>query len=162
MYIPKNLKVPKHLKLVTLQGKGRAILAARNIKKGKVICNLQFDSIKESSKASDHSIQIEDDKFLDSKYYFVHDFINHSCNPNAVIDFKNFNFIALRNIFKGEEIVSNYLTTEYDLVKDKLDFDCMCGYKRCLKRIRGFKFLTKAQKIKLKPLLSPFLKRKLE
>jgi hypothetical protein len=65
------------------------------------------------------------------------------------------NFVALRNIKKGEEITYNYLTTEYDLVRDNLDFDCKCGSKNG--RIKGFKFLTKSQKLKLKPLLSILL-----
>ena len=77
------------------------------------------------------------------------------------MDLKEMNYTAIKDIKKGEEITYNYLTTEFDLVRDNLDFNCLCKSKNCLKHIKGFKFLTEKQKLKLKPLLSPFLRKKL-
>ena len=154
------MRIPKHLKFIRTKDKGRTLLANRDIKKGEIILKLK-GIMKKCSEASVESVQIDDDKFIDSKYYYPEDYINHSCDPNTKIDFKTMNFVALRNIKKGEEITYNYLTTEYDLVRDNLDFDCKCGSKNCFGRIKGFRFLTKSQKLKLKPLLSPFLKKKI-
>ena len=154
MYIPRKFKFIKSKK------KGRTLIANRDFKEGEVIVKLK-GIINRCSKAAPESVQIDENKFIDSKYYYVEDYINHSCNPNTKIDFDNLVFIALRDIKKGEEVTYNYLTTEYDLVKDNLQFDCKCGSKNCLGKIKGFKFLNKKQKLKLKPFLSPFLKKKL-
>ena len=153
--------IPKHLKF-THNKKGRALVAAKKIKKGIVVLPLKGSVVRTCREATAEAVQIDEDKFIDSFHLYAEDFINHSCNPNLKIDFENMNFVALRNIKKGEELNYNYLTTEYDLVRDNLDFDCECGSKNCLGRIKGFKFLTKAQKLKLKPLLSPFLEKKLK
>ena len=152
--------IPKHLKFAILKDKGRTLLANRDIKKGEVILKMK-GFMNNSSNSSPEAVQTGKDKFIDSKNYHADDFINHSCDPNTGLDLKNMNFVALRNIKKGEDINWNYLTTEYDLVRDNLDFECKCGSKNCLKHIRGFKYLTKKQKEKLNPFLSPFLKKKL-
>jgi len=117
--------------------------------------------IRKCAESTPDAVQIDDDKFVDSDHRYAEDHINHSCDPSIKIDFYSMNFVALRNIKKGEEIAYNYLTAEYDLVRDNLDFDCMCSSKNCYGRIKGFKFLTKIQKLKLKTLLSPFLKKNL-
>lgn len=156
-----SMYIPKHLKFVRLRDKGRTIIANCKIKKGEVVLPFKFDSVKKNSEASPEAVQIDDDKFLDSEYYYVSDYVNHGCKPNTKIDFRSMNFIALQNIKKGEEINYNYLTTEYDLVESDCDFKCKCGSKKCFGRIKGFKFLNKAQKLELKPLLSPFLQKKI-
>ena len=154
------MNIPKYLKFLRLKDKGRTLLANKDIGKGTVVLRLK-GIIKKCSEAAPESVQIDHNKFIDSKYYYIEDYINHSCEPNVKIDFKKLNFIGLRDIRKGEEITYNYLTTEYNLVKDKLDFDCNCDSKNCFGRIKGFKFLTETKRLKLKPLLSPFLKKKL-
>jgi len=148
--------IPKHLKFIRLKDKGRTLLVSRNIAKGEVILKMK-GTMKNAINSSPQSVQIDEDKFIDSEYHYADDYINHSCNPNIWLNIINMNYIALRNIKKGEEIARNYLTTEYD----SCDFKCKCSSKSCLKHIRGFKYLTKKQKEKLKPFLSPFLKKKL-
>jgi len=66
---------------------------------------------------------------------------------------------TLRNIKKVEELTYNYNTTEFDIIKK---FKCECNSKNCFHKIEGFKYLTLEQKKKLKPFLSPFLKKKFE
>jgi len=142
--------------------KGISLFANKNIKRDRIILPLR-GKIKTDLLSSHEAVQIGDNKFIDTTYKHVpEDFIDHSCNPNAKIDFKTMNFVAIRDIKKGEEIIYNYLTTEYDLVKWKLDFKCKCGSKNCFKYIRGFKYLSLKEKLKLKDLLSPFLRKKLE
>jgi len=153
--------IPKHLKSIKLKNKGRSLIANRYFKKGEIVLPLK-GIIRKCSESTPDAVQIDDDKFIDSDYRYVEDHINHSCDPSVKIDFNSMNFVALKDIKKGEEISYNYLTTEYDLVRDGLDFDCNCASKNCLKKIKGFKFLTKTQKLKLKPLLSPFLRKKLK
>jgi len=156
--------IPKRIRLVKLKDKGKSILANQDFKKDEVIFKFKgelktYDEM--PFEGSEYALQIDEDKFLDSKYYVVSDYINHSCNPNLKIDFKNLSFVAIRNIKKGDELTFHYLTSEYDMVRDKLDFDCKCNSKDCIKRVKGFKFLNKTQKLKLKPILAPFLKKRI-
>lgn len=154
MYVPRRLKLIQN-------GKGKALLAAQNIKKGATVLKLAFDSVKKGAEASQVSMQIGEDAFIDSKHLKLSDFINHSCNPNLKVDYETMNFVSLRDIKIGEELCFNYLTTEYDMLRDYLDFDCKCGSQSCVGRIRGFKFLSPQQQLALKPLLSSFLQQKL-
>ena len=152
--------IPNHLKFIITPNKGRTLIANKNIKRGEVVLKLK-GFITKLSEASNEAVQIDEDKFIDSKYYYVEDYINHSCGPNTKIDFDYMAFIALMDIKKGKEITYHYLTTEWDLIKQGCNFDCKCGSKECFGKIKGFKFVTKDQRNKLKPLLSPFLLNKL-
>jgi len=107
------------------------------------------------------AVQINEHSFIDTKYLVPEDFINHSCNPNTKLDLKQRWFIAIKNIPKNTEITFNYLTTEWDMKKYGTEFKCSCGAKNCFGYIKGFRYLTRKQKEKLRPLLSPFLLSKL-
>lgn len=152
--------IPKQLESITVEGKGRALIANKNFKNREIILPLK-GIMRKCSESTPDAVQIDDDQFIDSDHRYVEDHINHGCDPSAKIDFETMYFVALRDLKKGEEITYNYLTTEYDLARDNVDFDCRCGSPSCFGRIKGFMFLTKSQKLKLKPLLSPFLKKKL-
>ncbi|MCL4557771.1 MAG: SET domain-containing protein [Deltaproteobacteria bacterium] len=60
-------------------------------------------------------------------------YMNHSCEGNIGFN-KNGDFIAIRNIKKGEE-----LTYDYGLAESNPNFKmiCKCGSKRCRKSITG-------------------------
>ena len=154
------MHIPARVKSVIIEGKGRALIANRSFKKGEAILPLK-GIIRKYSEATSYAVQLGRDKFIDTSHRCVEDYTNHGCNPTLKIDFERMKFVALRDIKKGEELTYNYLSTEYDLVRDRLDFDCRCGGKNCLGQIKGFKFLSKSQKMRLKPLLSPFLRKKL-
>lgn len=143
-------------------GKGKAVFARKKFRKGEIILPCIYDSVKDRKRAKPESVQIGRDKFIETEELQPADFINHACEPNAKLDLRKMAFIALKEIEKGEEITYHYMTTDYDLVRDNLAFDCRCGSKGCLGKIEGFKFLSQEQKLRLKPLLSPFLIGKLE
>lgn len=115
-------------------------------------------------KAAPEAVQIDEQHFLDTHDYVPTDFINHACHPNTKIDIQKSCFTVIEDIPKNTEITFNYLTTEYDMKKLETDFVCRCGSQNCYGHIRGFRYLTFKQKLKLKPYLSPFLlgKMKLE
>jgi hypothetical protein len=103
------------------------------------------------------SIQIDDDKHIEGTDD-SNAFLNHSCDPNAYVDWKNRCLKAKRKIASGEEITCNYLTTDYEIHSV---FRCTCGSPRCKGIIRGFKYLSSEEKHELEPWLPPFLKRKM-
>lgn len=92
-------------------------------------------------------------------------FVNHSCNPNAIMknfspllinETSSFEQYALNDINIGDEITNNYLLYYYD---DHL-FECNCNYKFCFKNIKGFKYIDdlEAKKILVKNIDPEILK----
>jgi SET domain-containing protein len=86
-------------------------------------------------------------------------FLNHGCEPNVFLDFSCLCVRALRDIRSGDELKINYAATEYEMHDS---FRCDCGSPECLRMIRGFKYLTKDQQLKLKPYLAPYLRKRLD
>ncbi|HHY36530.1 MAG TPA: SET domain-containing protein [Firmicutes bacterium] len=60
--------------------------------------------------------------------------LNHSCNPNLIVNTEKGLVYALQDIYPGEELTYFYPSTEWDLARP---FACRCGSPRCLKYIRG-------------------------
>jgi len=89
------------------------------------------------------------EEILDQFYWR---FMNHSCEPNALIRGKE--CFALRHIEPSEEITFNYNTTEYELAEP---FDCRCGNDCCGGKIRGFRFLPYSEQERLRPWLADHL-----
>ncbi len=86
-------------------------------------------------------------------------YLNHGCEPNAFLDFTCLCVRALKDIRAGEELKVNYAATEYEMHDS---FRCDCGSPACMQMIRGFKFLTRDQQLKLMPYLAPYLLRRLD
>ena len=75
------------------------------------------------------------------------EFINHSCNPSAVI-LNLVQLIAARDIEQGEEITVDYDAIDWD--EHILPMKCLCGYENCRKIIKGYKFLPDEIKMRYK------------
>lgn len=71
-------------------------------------------------------------------------FTNHSCNPNVVI--RDQQFVALRAIEANEAITFDYETTEWEMAEP---FQCACGAASCRGEIRGYRYLTDAERERL-------------
>jgi len=153
-----ELKVPRSLKIVYIHGKGLGVFANRNFRPGETLIHFKADIVPHAE-ASAEAVMIDDKVSLDTKWLVPEAFINHSCSPNTTIDVVSFRYVAMREIRKDEEMTYNYNTTEYDMGDG---FKCECGSRRCLGRIKGFKHLTRTQKLKLKPFLTPFLLKKVQ
>jgi hypothetical protein len=82
-------------------------------------------------------------------------FVNHACIPNCTIDFDTWELVSRSPIRAGEEITFNYNTTEWEISSP---FNCACGSQNCGHVIRGFRYLTGAQRSDLRALLSPYLR----
>lgn len=155
-----DLKIPKTLKVVYVWGKELSLFADKKFKKGDEIIYLKGKLV-DARDSTPEAIQMTEDKFIDTEYLVPEDFINHSCSPNTKLDVVKRRFVAIKDISKNEEITFNYLTTEWDMKKWGTDFQCICGSKNCFGYIRGFKYLTRAEKLKLKPFLFPLLLNKI-
>ncbi|KEG07832.1 hypothetical protein DQ04_08701000 [Trypanosoma grayi] len=86
-------------------------------------------------------------------------FLTHSCDPNIRICVDAVNntieFEALRDIESGELVTFNYVTTEWEL---RSSFQCLCRSPNCLQKIRGFRFLSNAQRLALQGQVTPAIR----
>ncbi len=112
------------------------LFATRDFMKGEIV--VQGKKIKKVPDRTMHSFQIDKATHiqLDKKSRSI----NHSCDPNMGIRNNKFNaydFIALRNIEKGEEVTWDYETTEHvSIAVEK----CLCNTTSCRKSLIGFKY----------------------
>ncbi len=118
--------------------KGFGFFAARNYKKGELLCKVTGTKMTDKNpKLSHRAIQIEKrnttkgkisnkDVFIEPFRFSIIWYLNHSCESNAYFDHDT--LYARRAIEKGEEITADYsLFTNYH----SWDMDCLCGHKTC-------------------------------
>ncbi|MCZ2123504.1 MAG: SET domain-containing protein [Anaerolineales bacterium] len=64
--------------------------------------------------------------------------LNHSCDPNVILDTKNMEMVACKDIQKGEELFFFYPSTEWEMAAP---FICLCGAPNCIHVVAGARFL---------------------
>ena len=95
-----------------------------------------------------HSVQFtESQRWL----YLFDSFMNHSCDPNTIShqtkelkENNQYETVALKDIFPGDEITCDYNLFEYDC-HGKVIEKCLCGFTNCVGRVAGYRFLTPAE-----------------
>jgi SET domain-containing protein len=124
------------------------LFAVRNFKKGELVAPTDYykevykkhDQIKKMDIDTRRMIRdfcVADDKGA----YVLEDFntisapwyMNHSCDGNVGFD-KDDNFVAIRNIKKGEELTWDYALGE---TNPKFKMICKCGSKKCRRVVTG-------------------------
>jgi hypothetical protein len=136
----------------------RRVIAIQPIAAGSFICRIEG---RETASPSRYSLQVGRDRHLDPDD--THDpldrvrrrfwrYLNHHCEPNAVI--RDRALLATRDISPGEGVTFDYNTTEWDLADP---FACHCGSAACVGIVRGARHLTPAQRERLAPILSDYL-----
>eukprot|EP00758_Cryptobia_borreli_P009789 Tbor_TRINITY_DN5513_c0_g1::TRINITY_DN5513_c0_g1_i1::g.12603::m.12603 len=84
--------------------------------------------------------------------------IAHHCDPNVRIVVQSdgtFDMVTVRAAKAGEMMTFNYNTTEWDI---NSPFPCLCGSPLCGNMIRGFRYLPEADRKRLWPLTSEYIK----
>jgi len=128
---------------------GKSVLATKGFSTGDLVIQFAGNIIHRGDLPRIE--RIEDDRYLQvgSESYLgpsggLDDFINHSCEPNCGLVFKDHGVFlhALRDIVLGEEINFDYSTT---MNEDNWEMDCLCGSPGCRGRVRDFKHLPKSR-----------------
>ena len=112
-----------------------------------------------SNQASKRTIQIDDTVHLDESEHIVAG-VNHSCDPNAYLDFSDLDRLcirALEPIPEGSEVTIDYCASEEELAEP---FECWCGSGSCYGTVRGYAFLDFEERKALDASVSPYLQRK--
>jgi hypothetical protein len=107
--------------------KGLAIYSSKTFAPNQIVLSAHAlsPSSSISKKATSHSIQLDWNTHVLMELPAV--LLNHSCHANIGVlenEHNAYDFIALRDIGKGEEITFDYECTEYDL---STPFTCHCG-----------------------------------
>jgi len=129
---------------------GEMIRAVRSLRKGELVFFLTGDLVGAPNK---YTIQLSSDQHVLTRRALWR-LVNHSCEPNIVVDVANRRMIAARDIEAGEELTFDYNTTEWSMASP---FDCGCGTAACVGVVQGFRHLTGAQRARIAGRLSPYL-----
>lgn len=144
----------KVVRVVADQGPyGEIIRAVTPISKGDTVFFLSGEIVGSPTK---YTIQLDANRHvltLDDLWKSM----NHACEPNVRINTASREMVAARDIAPGEELNFNYNTTEWSMTSS---FMCGCGAPTCAREIRGFKYLTEAQREAIRPFISPYIERR--
>ena len=66
-------------------------------------------------------------------------YLNHSCEPNTIVDTDALTVTAARDIAPGEDLNFFYPSTEWEMDRP---FICQCGEQQCTRLIAGAKYLS--------------------
>ena len=118
---------------IKTENKFRSLVTKRAYAKGEVICEIPTEKIE--SKPNRFTVQIDRDKHTNVGKLAA---LNHSCDPNVILDTENLLVYACKDIEKGEELSFFYPATEWEM---DAPFICLCGASSCIHVVAGARFL---------------------
>jgi len=118
---------------IRTENKFRTLTTKQAYKKGEVMCIMPSENIMD--KPNRFTVQIAKDRHTHVGKLAA---LNHSCDPNVVLDTERMLMIARRDIEKGEELSFFYPATEWEM---QAPFICLCGAANCIHVVAGARFL---------------------
>jgi len=118
---------------IKTENKFRSLITKQAYAKGEVICEIPTEKLFE--KANRYTVQISQDKHTEVGKLSA---LNHSCDPNVILDTENLLMVARRDIARGEELSFFYPSTEWEM---DAPFICLCGAANCIHVVAGARFL---------------------
>lgn len=118
---------------IKTENKFRSLITKQAYSKGEVICDIPTEKL--FDKANRYTVQISQDKHTEVGKLSA---LNHSCDPNVILDTEHLLMIARRDIAKGEELSFFYPATEWEM---DAPFICLCGASNCIHVVAGARFL---------------------
>lgn len=118
---------------IKTENKFRTLVSKRAYEKGEIICAIPSEDVRE--KPNRFTVQIGRDKHTHVGKLAA---LNHSCDPNVILDTAKMQMVARRDIEKGEELSFFYPSTEWEM---DAPFICLCGSANCIHVVAGARFL---------------------
>jgi len=118
---------------IRTENKFRSLVTKRAYSKGEVISGIPSNNV--ANKANRFTVQIGRDEHTHVGKLAA---LNHSCDPNVILDTENLLMLARRDIAKGEELSFFYPSTEWEM---DAPFICLCGASSCIHVVAGARFL---------------------
>jgi hypothetical protein len=116
----------------TAGAKGCGVFAARKFVRGETV--IVGRAIEYPLERTRMSVQVDWERHVEMDAPAT--LLNHSCAPNLGVrenQWCAYDFLALRDIFAGEELAFDYAMTEHELVAS---LSCCCGTLACVGEIR--------------------------
>ncbi|MCZ2127195.1 MAG: SET domain-containing protein [Anaerolineales bacterium] len=118
---------------IKTENKFRTLTTKQSYKKGEVICPIPSEDLRD--KPNRYTVQIGRDKHTHVGKLAA---LNHSCDPNVILDTENMEMVACKDIEKGEQLFFFYPSTEWEM---DAPFICLCGSANCINVVAGARFL---------------------
>ncbi|HUE97843.1 MAG TPA: SET domain-containing protein-lysine N-methyltransferase [Anaerolineales bacterium] len=118
---------------IKTENKFRSLITKQTYKKGEIICEIPTEKV--IDKANRYTVQIGRDRHTEVGKLSA---LNHSCDPNVILDTEHLLMVARRDIEKGEELSFFYPATEWEM---DAPFICLCGAVNCIHVVAGARFL---------------------
>jgi len=118
---------------IRTENKFKSLVSKREYHKGDVIC--EMPSVNVMDKPNRYTVQIGRNQHTHVGKLAA---LNHSCDPNVILDTENMLMIARREIARGEELSFFYPSTEWEM---NAPFICLCGAPNCIHVVAGARFL---------------------
>lgn len=118
---------------IKTENKFRSLITKQAYKKGEIICDIPTEKVVDT--ANRYTVQIGRDRHTEVGKLSA---LNHSCDPNVILDTENLKMVARRDIQEGEELSFFYPSTEWEM---DAPFICLCGASNCIHVVAGARFL---------------------
>ncbi len=118
---------------IRTENKFRTLISKQAYKRGEVMCIMPSENILD--RPNRFTVQIARNKHTHVGKLAA---LNHSCDPNVILDTEKMVMIARRDIEKGEELSFFYPATEWEM---NAPFICLCGAANCIHVVAGARFL---------------------
>ncbi|HUG33700.1 MAG TPA: SET domain-containing protein-lysine N-methyltransferase, partial [Anaerolineales bacterium] len=118
---------------IKTENKFRSLVTKQAYKKGEVISEIPREKV--INEPNRFTVQIGRTEHTDVGKLAA---LNHSCDPNVILDTTNMQMVARRDIEKGEELSFFYPSTEWEM---DAPFICLCGATNCIHVVAGSRFL---------------------
>lgn len=119
--------------VVRTENKFRSLVTNQAYASGQVIC--EIPSTRVVSKATGSTVQIGRDAHTEVGKLAA---LNHSCDPNVILDTEHMLMVARYDIAPGDELAFFYPSTEWEMAAP---FICLCGASNCIHVVAGARFL---------------------
>ena len=114
---------------------GARLITDQPFQRGQVIYAITGQRV--TDKATYQTIQIGPHSHIEELGVLA--YLNHSCQPNTIVDTSELVVIAARDIAAGEELTFFYPSTEWEMDRP---FICLCSAPQCVRLVAGAKYLS--------------------
>ena len=136
-----------------LSNKQNALFATQSFQPGEVIAEFSAGTI--AAEPTYLTVQVGMNKHITLQPEFLQ-YINHSCDPNVFFNTTTMQLVALKEIQTDAEMTFFYPSTEWKMTQA---FNCYCGSRHCLGKIKGAAFLLREAREKYR--LTDFIQQQL-
>ncbi|MEM7182102.1 MAG: SET domain-containing protein-lysine N-methyltransferase [Spirochaetota bacterium] len=136
--IDKKRKITNNLAICECEEtKHKSLFTNSNITKGQIISKIHFSQI--APEPNYLTVQLKNNQHITLEPEYLQ-YINHSCDPNVILDTTHMHIQAIHDIPAGEQLTFFYPSTEWNMAQG---FICLCGATNCLKHISGAAHIPK-------------------